>query len=73
MAIINTTTQETLRGAEKMAIAYGVEIPEVYDGVLYWVTKDGRRVNRFQPGSYLYDVCDQWLSENAPKDEPWLV
>lgn len=28
-------------------IDYGVQIRGVYDGVCYWVLKDGRRVNRF--------------------------
>ena len=28
-------------------IAYGVEIPGLYDGVAYWVMKDGSRVNRW--------------------------
>lgn len=28
-------------------VDYGIEIPEIYDGVAVWVLKDGTRVNRF--------------------------
>jgi hypothetical protein len=33
-------------------IAYGIEIPGVYDGVAVWVLKDGTMINRFagEPG-----------------------
>lgn len=28
-------------------IAYGIELPWIFDGVSVWVLKDGRRINRF--------------------------
>lgn len=28
-------------------VDHGVELPGVYDGICYWVMKDGTRVNRF--------------------------
>ncbi len=52
-------------------IDYGIEIPEIYDGVAIWVLKCGLRINRFagEPGYERRAArIQQWMDEQAQAD-----
>jgi hypothetical protein len=48
---------------ESQSIDYGVELHGVFDGVAFWVLKDGTRVNRFAGtvrGDYIEPLMKAW-------------
>jgi hypothetical protein len=56
---------------EQKDIAHGVELQGVYDGICYWVMKDGSYVNRFSKTGRprQWQMVEEHLAELRAADE----